>query len=93
MGNRRSYKIERFHAPGTPASERLKVTALPSPTYLRPPKRGLRVGGSGYAQAGLNLFHPTASPPFPKNRFLHIATQSPGGEGFRWEDCLDVTEG
>jgi hypothetical protein len=25
---------------------------LPSPTYLRPPKRGLGVGGSGYAQAG-----------------------------------------
>ena len=25
---------------------------LPLPTYLRPPKRGLRVGGSGYAQAG-----------------------------------------
>ena len=25
---------------------------LPSPTYLRPPKRGLRVGGSGFAQAG-----------------------------------------
>ena len=25
---------------------------LPSPTYLCPPKRGLRAGGSGYAQAG-----------------------------------------
>ena len=24
----------------------------------------------------LNLFHPTAFPPFPKNRFFHIATQS-----------------
>ena len=41
----------------------------------------------------LNLFHPTASPLFRRNRFFHVATQSPGGEGFRWEDCLDVTEG
>ena len=38
-----------------------KVAALPSPTYLRPPKRGLRVGGSGYAQAGLR-FSPTSLP-------------------------------
>ena len=29
----------------------------------------------------LNLFHPTASPPFQKVRFFHIATQSLGGEG------------
>ena len=29
----------------------------------------------------LNLFHPTASPPFPKNPFFHIATQSLAGEG------------
>jgi hypothetical protein len=29
---------------------------LPSPTYLRPPKRGLRVGGSGFAQAGASDF-------------------------------------
>jgi hypothetical protein len=29
----------------------------------------------------LNLFHPTASPLFPKNRFIHIATQSRWGEG------------
>src|SRR4030042_6270167 len=56
MGNRRLYKIERFHTPGTPESERLKVTAL-------------------------NLFYPTASPPFPENRFFYIATQSRGGEG------------
>jgi len=68
MGNRRLYKIERFHTSGTSESKRLKVTAL-------------------------NLFHPTASPPFPKNRFFHIAIQSRGGEGFRWGDCLDVTEG
>jgi hypothetical protein len=33
----------------------IRGSALPSPTYLRPPKRGLRVGGSGFAQAGLNL--------------------------------------
>jgi hypothetical protein len=56
MGNRRLYRIERFHTPGTSESERLKVTAL-------------------------NLFHPTASPPFTKNRFFHIATQSQWGEG------------
>jgi hypothetical protein len=29
----------------------------------------------------LNLFHPTTSPPFPKKRFFHIATQSLEGEG------------
>ena len=41
----------------------LKGFALPSPTYLRPPKRGLRVGGSGFAQAGLKLPQPPAYPP------------------------------
>ncbi len=51
MGNRRLYKIERFHTRDTSESERLKVTAL-------------------------NLFHPTASPFFPNNRFFHIATLS-----------------
>ena len=56
MGNRRLYKVERFHARGVSESEWLKVAAL-------------------------NLFHPTASPSFPKNRFFHIATQSPEGEG------------
>jgi len=35
---------------------------------------------SGYAQAGLNLFHPTASPPFQKVSFFHITTQSPRGK-------------
>src|SRR4030065_605703 len=35
MGNRRLYKIERFHTPGTSESERLKVTDLPSPERLR----------------------------------------------------------
>jgi hypothetical protein len=30
--------------------------------------------------AALNLFHPTASPLFPKTSFFHIATQSPRGE-------------
>jgi hypothetical protein len=29
----------------------------------------------------LNLFHPTASPPLPKNRFFQIVGQSQGGEG------------
>ena len=26
----------------------------------------------------LNLFHPTASPRLPKDRFLYVATQPPG---------------
>src|SRR4030042_2286519 len=57
MGNRRLYKIERFHTPGTSESERLKVTAL-------------------------NLFHPTASPPFPENRiFPYCDTVSKGTRG------------
>ena len=56
MGNRRLYKIERFHTLGMSESEALKVTAL-------------------------NLFHPTISPPFPKNLFFHIATQSQRGTG------------
>jgi hypothetical protein len=30
---------------------------MPSPTYLRPPKGGLRVGGSGYAQASASNFY------------------------------------
>ena len=32
--------------------------------------------------AALNLFHPTASPLFPKNWFFHIATQFRWGEGW-----------
>jgi len=37
----------------------------------------------------LNLFHPTASPPFPKAAFFRIATQSPNdggrlGWGWAW---------
>ena len=33
----------------------------------------------------LNLFHPTVSPPFPKNRLFHIAIQSQRrGEGEGW---------
>jgi hypothetical protein len=66
MGDRHLYKIECFDTLGTPESERLKVTALPSP------KR--------FAQAGLNLFHPTASPLFQNVGFFHIVTQSLGGE-------------
>jgi hypothetical protein len=69
MGNRRLYKIECLHMLGTPESERLEVTALPSP------KRHAfaeALAQAGYAQAGLNLFHPTA-PPFKKSVF-HITT-------------------
>jgi len=32
----------------------------------------------------LNLFHPTASPRFPENRFFYIVAQSRGGVG--WDD-------
>jgi hypothetical protein len=65
MGNRRLYKVERFHTLGKSESEGLKVTAL-------------------------NLFHPTASPPFPKNRFFHIATQSLQTGGFGWGAFLNL---
>jgi hypothetical protein len=75
MGNRHLYKIEYLHTVGTPESERLKVTALPSPKRL-PAAQGF--GRRGYAQAGLNLFHPTASPLFQNVGFFHIATQPPG---------------
>jgi hypothetical protein len=50
----------------------IRGSALPSPTYLRPPKRGLRVGGSGFAQAGLNL-SPLARPLLRDQRLPLIA--------------------
>jgi hypothetical protein len=35
----------------------------------------------------LNLFHPTASPPFQNVGFFYIATQPPEGEGGReWNE-------
>jgi hypothetical protein len=67
MRNRHLYKIEYLHTVGTPESERLKVTALPSPKRL-PAAQGF--GRRGYAQAGLNLFHPTASPLFQNVGFF-----------------------
>ncbi len=68
MGNRHLFEMERLHTLGTPESGVLKVTALPC--------------RSGFAQAGLNLFHPTASPPFQKVS-LYFMTQLHGGEGQR----------
>jgi hypothetical protein len=69
MGNRHLYKIESLHTVGTPESERLRVTALPSPKRLPAGQGFVR---RGYAQAGLNLFYPTASPHFSRNQFFHI---------------------
>jgi hypothetical protein len=47
--------------------------------------------------AALNLFHPTASPPFPKNRFFQIAAQSlykrGGGGDFKKGDDGRSREG
>ena len=40
--------------------------------------------------AALNLFHPTASPPFPKPLIFHIATQSLKGGRIA---CLPVGRG
>jgi hypothetical protein len=67
MGNRRLYKIECLHTLGTTESERLKVTALPSPKRLAFAEA---LAQAGFAQAGLNLFHATASPPFQKVGFF-----------------------
>ncbi len=39
-----------------PMGFNVRGSALPPPTYLRPPKHGLRVGGSGFAQAASNCF-------------------------------------
>jgi hypothetical protein len=72
MGNRRLYKVERFHTFGTSESERLKVTALnlweASGLSFDRPLPG----------------KPPTRPPLPlfqKMGFFHIATQSLGGEG------------
>ena len=73
MGNRPLCKIECLHTLGAPESERLKVTALPSPERLHAAQG---FGRWGFAQAG--LFHPTASPLFKNVGFFHIATQPPG---------------
>ncbi len=67
MQDRRLYQIECFHTLGTSESERLKVTALPSPERLR----------AGRSKS----FPPDRLPLLPKNRFFHIATQSLWGEG------------
>ena len=61
------YKIECFHTLGTTESERLKVTALPSPKRLR----------AGRSKS----FPPDRLSPFLKSRFFHITTQSLRGEG------------
>ncbi len=66
MGNRHLLEMERLHTLATPESGVLKVTALPSPER--------------FAQAGLNLFHPTAFPPFQKIG-LYFTTQLHGEEG------------
>jgi hypothetical protein len=60
MGNRRLYKIERFHTTGASESERLKVTALPSPERLR----------AGRSKS----FSPDRLSAFSEKSFFHIAT-------------------
>ena len=97
MRNRRLYKIEGLHTLGTPESKRVKVTALPSPKRLA---FAAALARRGYAQAGLNLFHPTASPPFPKNRFFILRRSLSRGEGIclkgvncdgkMVESCFDI---
>jgi hypothetical protein len=42
--------------------------------------------------AALNLFHPTASPPFPENRLFQIATQSRRGDPSSLNLGIGVTE-
>ena len=87
MGNRRLYKIERFHTLGTSESERLKATALPSPERLpsaRLLEAGLRAGRSkSLGSVSLSFDKPlpgkppTRPPlPFSKKPIFHIATQS-----------------
>jgi hypothetical protein len=83
MGNRHLDKIEYLHTLGTPESERLKVTALPSPkrayaTEGLLPAGGLRAGRS-------KSFPPNRLPLFQKVGFFHITTQSPEEEGMIWE--------
>jgi len=78
MGNRRLYRIERFHAPGRLESERLKVAAL---NLLKLLLKIAELPGEVIIFRIVSLrdtlpVHSTASPPFPKNRFFHIATQS-----------------
>ena len=84
MGNRRLYRIERFHTLGTSESERPRL-----PPCLR---------RSGFAQAGLNLWeasrlsfarplpgkaaHPTAPPPFQKVGFFSYCETVLKGPGF-----------
>ena len=67
MGNRRFYKIECLHTLGTPDSEQIKVTALPSPKRLR----------AGRSKS----FPPDLLSPFPKNQFFYVMTQSLGRGG------------
>jgi hypothetical protein len=76
MGNRRLYKIECLHVLGMPESERLKVTALPSPERLHAAQG---FGRRGFAQAG--LFHPTASLPFQKVGFFILRHNLSGERG------------
>ncbi len=73
MGNRHLFEMERLHTVGTPESGVLKVTALPSPER--------------FARAGLNLFHPIASPLFKKLVFIlrHNFMGKRGREGILFQ--------
>jgi hypothetical protein len=67
MGNHRLYKVECLRMLGMPESERLKVTALPSPKRLR----------AGRSKS----FPPDRLSLFQKVGFFHIAAQSLKGGG------------
>ncbi len=67
MGNHRLYKIDCINVLGTPESERLKVTALPSPKRLR----------AGRSKS----FPPDRLSPFQKVSFFHLTIQPHEGEG------------
>jgi len=84
MGNRRLYRIERFHTPGTSESERLKVTAL---NLLKLLLKIAELPGEVIIFRIVSLrdslpVHPTASPPFQKVVFFDIGTQSRKVQGF-----------
>jgi len=83
MGNRRLYKIELFHTPGTSESERLKVTAL---NLLKLPLKIAEFPGGVIIFRIVSLrdtlpAHPTASPLFRKIGFLILRHSLVGEKG------------
>jgi len=85
MGNRRFYKIQCLHAPGTAESERLKVTAL---NLWKLPLKIAELPGEVIIFRIVSLrdtlpVHPTASPLFQKVGFFILRHSLVWeGEGF-----------